>query len=179
MSKNGTTNIPNDLIDFFFPILNGAEAKIALYICRRTYGFHRRSDRISYKQFRRGITKKDGEVLDMGTELSCGTLNKVLRLFESIEFIKIARYPKQTTEYVINEDFKPWLLSIKFIKASRDACKSVMQIEKEQRQNASPDQYIRRRQSLLKNREGCSNNKTTAVLENRETIVRENLVNNT
>lgn len=65
-----TTQIPNVLMDFVIPGLPEGEAKCLLYICRRTYGFHKDQDRISLSQFIKGIKTRDGKVLDNGAGVS-------------------------------------------------------------------------------------------------------------
>ena len=67
-----TTPTPDVLFDEFLSILSGAELKVLLYIVRRTFGFKKSSDPISFNQFLRGITTKDGRVLDRG----CGLRNR-------------------------------------------------------------------------------------------------------
>ena len=64
-----TTQIPNIILDLLLPSLPIAEAMCLLYICRRTYGFHKDEDRISFTQFISGIKSRDGKVLDKGTGL--------------------------------------------------------------------------------------------------------------
>ena len=58
--------------------LPDAELRVLLYICRRTYGFQREKDQISYTQFIEGITTKDGKKLDGGCGLSRPSVNKAL-----------------------------------------------------------------------------------------------------
>jgi len=65
-----STQIPNIIMDFIIPGLPPAETKCLLYICRRTYGFHKKRDRISLSQFVNGITTKDGKKLDCGAGVS-------------------------------------------------------------------------------------------------------------
>lgn len=57
--KPNTTQIPNILLDWIIPQLPEGEAKCLLYICRRTFGFHKEYDRISFSQFIDGIEGKD------------------------------------------------------------------------------------------------------------------------
>jgi hypothetical protein len=54
-----STQIPNVLLDFLIPQLPEGEGRCLLYICRRTYGFHKEMDRISFSQFVNGIKGKD------------------------------------------------------------------------------------------------------------------------
>lgn len=65
------TPVPDELFDQLLPILGYAEVKVLLYIIRRTFGFKKNADPIAYSQFLRGITKKDGTVIDRG----CGIKN--------------------------------------------------------------------------------------------------------
>lgn len=64
------TPIPDVLLDEFLAELSGSEIKVMLYIARRTYGFQKQHDEISVSQMERGITKRDGTVLDRGTGLT-------------------------------------------------------------------------------------------------------------
>src|SRR5829696_4330472 len=62
-----TTPVPDVVFDRFLAKLGEAELKVLLYIIRRTYGFKRDKDPISFNQFLRGITTRDGRVLDQGS----------------------------------------------------------------------------------------------------------------
>ena len=66
------TQVPDDLFDVLLPQLVGAELKALLYIIRRTFGFKKSSDPISFNQFLRGIRTRSGEQLDGG----CGIRNR-------------------------------------------------------------------------------------------------------
>jgi hypothetical protein len=87
-----TTPVPDVLFDELLPTLKEAELKALLYIIRRTLGFKKSTDAISLTQFKKGITTKEGKVLDKG----CGvkdrtTLIKALASLEDkgcIESIK-------------------------------------------------------------------------------------------
>src|SRR5437764_9875076 len=79
-----TTPVPDVVFDAFLSVLGEAELKALLYIIRRTFGFKRDRDPISFNQFLRGITTRDGRVLDEG----CGvrdrtTLSKALKSLEA------------------------------------------------------------------------------------------------
>lgn len=45
-----TTTIPNIVLDDLMPTLSGSEEKIVRVICRQTYGWHKKSDKISNSQ---------------------------------------------------------------------------------------------------------------------------------
>lgn len=73
--KPNFTQIPNILLDDLMHDLTGGELRCLLYICRRTYGFHRDSDSISYSQFEKGIVNKDGKKVDNGCGISHETIS--------------------------------------------------------------------------------------------------------
>lgn len=96
-----STQVPNILIDFLFPNIPDAEMKCLLYICRRTFGFRRSSDRISYSQFINGIKTREGRVLDLGTGLSRQSVNIALRSLDFSGAIKVNKQGR-TNLYAIN-----------------------------------------------------------------------------
>jgi len=74
-----STQVPNVILDFVVCRIPEAEARCLLYICRRTFGFHKESDRISFSQFIDGIKTKDGKVLDHGAGLARASVAKGLK----------------------------------------------------------------------------------------------------
>jgi hypothetical protein len=58
-----TTPVPDEVFDELLADLSGAEIKVLLYICRRTFGWKKERDTISLNQLVNGIHKKDGEIL--------------------------------------------------------------------------------------------------------------------
>ena len=82
-----TTAVPDEIFDTLLSKLTGAELKVLLYICRRTYGFKKSSDDISLSQIVRGIQTKQGEVLDRGTGLNKSTVVRVLGALEEKKII--------------------------------------------------------------------------------------------
>lgn len=90
------TQIPDQLFDELLPILTGAELKVLLYICRRTFGFKRESDNISLNQMLDGITKSDGDQLDLGTGLSKPTLLRALKSLQEKEILIAERQSSET-----------------------------------------------------------------------------------
>ncbi len=74
-----STQIPNVILDFLIPRLPEAEGRCLLYICRRTFGFHKEIDRISFSQFIGGIHDRSGKVLDYGAGLARASVAKGLR----------------------------------------------------------------------------------------------------
>jgi len=82
-----TTSVPDQVFDELLPDLTGAELKVLLYICRRTFGFKKKSDTISLKQMVHGIRTKEGKVLDHGTGLAKSTVANTLTKLEELNVI--------------------------------------------------------------------------------------------
>lgn len=89
-----STQIPNIILDLLWPKLPEAEGKCLLYICRRTFGFHKDEDRISFTQFISGIKTRDGKVLDNGTGLSRASVSSALKNLAHSEAIFIEKNSK-------------------------------------------------------------------------------------
>jgi hypothetical protein len=77
-----TTPVPDEVFDVLMPQLSGAELKVLLYICRRTFGFKKESDNISLQQISTGITTRDGRVLDRGTGLCLTSITNAISSLE-------------------------------------------------------------------------------------------------
>jgi phage replication O-like protein O len=97
-----TTQIPNDVFDTLMPSLSGGELKVLLYICRRTFGFRKDSDRISLSQISKGITTKAGRVLDHGTGLCKRHVINALKSLEKKNIITVTRIVDETGLYEVN-----------------------------------------------------------------------------
>src|SRR5258708_38372413 len=78
-----TTPVPDELFDELLADLSGAELKVLLYICRRTFGFKKESDTISLTQIANGIVTREGKVLDKGTGLSKRHVQRALKRLEA------------------------------------------------------------------------------------------------
>lgn len=74
-----SSQIPNVILDLVLPRISEAEARCLLYICRRTFGFHKDEDNISFSQFENGIKTSQGRRLDYGTGLSRPSVNAALQ----------------------------------------------------------------------------------------------------
>jgi hypothetical protein len=90
------TPVPDQVFDELLTVLTGAELKVLLYICRRTFGFKKESDNISLNQMLHGLVKKDGTRLDNGTGLSKPTLLKALRDLQDKGIIESTRRSSDT-----------------------------------------------------------------------------------
>ena len=81
------TQVPDELFDELMSYLSGAELKVLLYIIRRTFGFKKDTDNISLSQICKGITKREGGVLDKGTGLSQQSVITALKSLVEIKAI--------------------------------------------------------------------------------------------
>jgi phage replication O-like protein O len=97
-----TTQIPNEVFDTLMSKLSGGELKVLLYICRRTFGFRKDSDRISLAQIAHGITTKAGRVLDQGTGLSKRHVITALKTLEKRKIITVSRTMDETGMHEVN-----------------------------------------------------------------------------
>lgn len=96
-----STQIPNNLLDFLLPKIPMAEGKCLLYICRRTYGFHKKEDEISFSQFINGIKKRNGDIIDYGTGLSRQSVASALKNLEFSGAITIKK-DRRCNRYRLN-----------------------------------------------------------------------------
>ena len=101
-----STQIPNVIMDYALPQLPEAEGRILLYISRRTYGFHKSEDRISFSQFLYGIKDSEDKILDYGTGLARASLNLGLKSLASAGAIFIKKDTKGNL-YKINLEMDP------------------------------------------------------------------------
>ena len=79
--------VPKQL-DYLMSILTGAELKILLYIVRHTWGYNKIDDIISYSQFSKGITSRQGDIVDYGTGLSISQIKIALKGLEKYGLIE-------------------------------------------------------------------------------------------
>jgi Bacteriophage replication protein O len=91
-----TTPVPDEVFDVLMPQLSGAELKVLLYICRRTFGFKKESDTISLHQIATGIKTRDGRVLDGGTGLCKRHVQRALKVLEKKNIIQVTRTVDET-----------------------------------------------------------------------------------
>src|SRR3954471_1723890 len=86
-----TTPVPDEIFDTLLADLSGAELKVLLYICRRTFGFKKERDTISLSQIASGIVTREGRVLDRGTGLSKRHVQRALKSLEEKEAVTVQR----------------------------------------------------------------------------------------
>jgi phage replication O-like protein O len=86
-----TTPIPDEVFDALLADLSGAELKVLLYICRRTFGFKKESDAISLHQIAEGIFTRAGKMIDRGTGLSKRHVQRALKRLEEQQIVEVRR----------------------------------------------------------------------------------------
>jgi len=82
--KPNNTPVPDEFFDELLHLLTGAEAKVVMYIIRRTFGFKKHQDNISLKQMVSGIITREGKVLDHGTGLSKDSVSRAVKSLEEL-----------------------------------------------------------------------------------------------
>ena len=85
------TQVPDLVFDGMLPDLSGAELKVLLYLIRRTYGFKKDGDSITFSQLCHGIRRSDGTVIDRGTGLSKSTVSLAIKTLEEKHLIEVSR----------------------------------------------------------------------------------------
>ena len=91
LSSPNWTQIPDEFLDYMAAALSGSEVKVFLYILRRTFGFKREADRITFDQFVDGLQNSDGEYLDYGTGLSRRAVIDATKSLEEKGLIEVVR----------------------------------------------------------------------------------------
>ncbi len=100
-----TTATPDEIFEEWVHVLSHAELLALLYVVRRTLGFKKDADSISYTQFLHGIVTREGKVLDRGCGIrSRSTLAAALRRLEERGLIhsyktQDAKGDRATTRY--------------------------------------------------------------------------------
>ncbi len=93
------TPVPDELFDELLPELGHAELKVLLYIIRRTFGFKKDADAISFNQFLHGITTTDGRVLDTGCGIKkASNISSALKSLEEKGIITATKAASETGE---------------------------------------------------------------------------------
>lgn len=141
--ENGFTPIANEIIESLVKIdLLGAEWRVLLFIIRKTYGYQKKQDRISFTQF------------EKGTGISRQTINKTIKNLVAKGLIVKICLPAGNIGYSFIKDHENWVvkthLLVKgkwvtsqdvFTKTSKDVLthKRNKEITKENSETSSPD----------------------------------------
>jgi phage replication O-like protein O len=81
------TQVPNEVIDKWMSELSGLEFKIIMFICRKTFGWHKKQDPISISQIQKAL----------GVQMR-GHIHEALQRLEG-EYLKVAKSKGKTTLY--------------------------------------------------------------------------------
>lgn len=111
--KPNFTQMPNIILDELLSVLSASELKVLLYICRRTYGFHKQMDKISTSQLMNGIRDKDNKPLDTGTGLSNRSILDAIRSLEKLGIIKTTQKGTQTKVFSLDTTYEKSTQEIK------------------------------------------------------------------
>lgn len=98
--ENGFTPIANEILEKVvnMPLL-GAEFRIMFFIIRKTYGYHKKQDRISLTQF------------EQGTSLSRPTIVKAIKNLMVRNMIVKIYLPGENTGYSFVKDHEKWVVN--------------------------------------------------------------------
>ncbi|MDX2165695.1 MAG: replication protein [Deltaproteobacteria bacterium] len=119
------TQVPDEIFDVLMPDLSGAELKVLLYICRRTFGFGRSAAKITLDQLLNGHRNRDGAALDRGAGISSrGTLVTALKQLR-----------EQGIIVVEGPDGRAKTYSLRF----RSSCPKIGQLHEEPADSAGPE----------------------------------------
>jgi len=85
------TPIPDEFLDHQLAHVTSAEAKVMLFLFRKTYGYRKSGDRVSLAQLEHGTTAMDGTIIDRGTGLSRATIWRALKGLQKKGLIEVHR----------------------------------------------------------------------------------------
>jgi hypothetical protein len=91
-TKPNYTPVPDEIFDQLLGVLSPNELRALLYICRRTFGFGKDADAISFNQFIKGIVTQEGCRLDHGCGITNPTrLSAALKSLETRGYIAVSK----------------------------------------------------------------------------------------
>lgn len=92
--ENGYTSIANEILEHLFLAgINGSEYRILLVIIRKTYGFHKKKDKISLSQFEKNTSMNRPQVV-----------NTIKSLLQKKIIIK------ENNEFIFNKNYDEWIV---------------------------------------------------------------------
>lgn len=103
LAPPNTTPTPDVFYDWIAPTLSEGELRVMLYLIRRTFGFGKHSDRVSFSQFCDGITTLEGKRLDLGTGMTRRAVLSVVSALETKGLVICHRGGKGKHGHAINE----------------------------------------------------------------------------
>jgi len=115
--ENGHVQIATELLSALIKAgLNGSETKMVLTIIRKTYGFNKKADCISYSQFQEYMNTCRSVVHDCVKSLVAKNL-----------LVVVKRLP--ANEYSLNKDYDTWLVGKSILVAKQDKGSSQQRTE--------------------------------------------------
>lgn len=88
------------IINGFWYQITGSEQKVLDYILRHTWGYQKDSDRISLRQFQKGIwSKKEKKWIDKGIGGELKTIQTAIQGLKDKGFIRIEKKQGKTTTF--------------------------------------------------------------------------------
>ncbi|MFC1558732.1 replication protein, partial [candidate division KSB1 bacterium] len=98
MNNNEYTKLPNDLLEALARIrISGEAVQVLLFIIRKTLGWNKREDAISYSQF------------VLGTGLLKPNIRRALIKLQQMNIVFIINTDNgRTNKYRINKDYETW-----------------------------------------------------------------------
>jgi len=96
------TAIPDEFLDHQLADLTPAETKVMLFLFRKTYGYRKSGDRVSFAQLEHGTLSSEGLVIDRGTGLSRATIWRALKGLQQKGLIKVHRQTTPAGDLDIN-----------------------------------------------------------------------------
>ena len=112
------TQIPNELIDCWMDKLTGAEFKAMMFICRKTFGFHKTRDRISGSQIAKGCGLSRRAAVD--------TLKGLIRL--NLIAVTHENGSTNTIELVIDYEQKVHTQEVEPVQSVHTPCANTSQV---------------------------------------------------
>lgn len=117
--ENGHTKIANDLLEKIIACgLNGTEISAILFVIRKTYGFQKKQDTISLRQFT--------DAIPVSRPSMCKAL-KTLQLVKVLKLVKKGNSKTMANLYAFNKNYDEWQLvkKSKLVKFSHSTSKDI------------------------------------------------------
>jgi len=101
--ENGNyTRIVNKILEELVKVpLLGAEMSICLFVIRKTWGFNKKTDKISITQFEKGVCRSRPTIVKA---------LKNLKLFNILQLVKVGSHYNESSEWKFNKHYNSWVL---------------------------------------------------------------------
>ena len=121
-AENGHTDIANEILESLYKItISPLEWRVLLFILRKTYGWHKKVDRISLSQFAKGI--------GIDRRIAHRTIKKL----SSKQMIAVIQTDdSQILSYEFEKDYSKWKLSSKQMTLSKLSSKQMTKLSSKQ-----------------------------------------------